>query len=163
MEYRVYYDIQQVAYPGWWIFAVGLLFISVGAVTFLARNNEYFSSRLWSSKFQRKVMPIYLLIFGLIGVGAGWLNYSNFAELRDTTRNGKAEVVEGLVKEFVPMPYHGHGKESFVVNGHRFSYSDYDLTKGFNQSQSHGGPIREGLQVRIAHVDGKIIKLEIPK
>jgi hypothetical protein len=105
MEYRVYYDIQQVAYPGWWIFAVGLLFISVGAVTFLARNNEYFSSRLWSSKFQRKVMPIYLVIFGLIGVGAGWLNYSNFAELRDATRNGKAEVVEGLVKEFVPMPY----------------------------------------------------------
>jgi hypothetical protein len=28
MEYRIYYDIQQVAYPGWWVFAVGLVLIS---------------------------------------------------------------------------------------------------------------------------------------
>jgi hypothetical protein len=159
MEYQVYYDIQHVAYPGWWIFAVGLLFISAGVVGFLARNTPRFGS----SMFQRKVMPIYIVIFGLIGIGAGWLNYSTFAELRDAARNGKTGVAEGQVKEFVPMPDHGHGSESFVVNGHRFSYSDYDLTKGFNQSQSHGGPIREGLQVRIEHVDGKIIKLEIPK
>jgi hypothetical protein len=163
MEYRVYYDIQQVAYPGWWVFAIALFFISAGAVAFLARNNKKFSSRYRSSDLQRKVMPIFAIIFGLLGVGAGWLNYSNFAELRDAARNGKAEVVEGQVKEFVPMPYQGHANESFVVNGHRFSYSDYDLTKGFNQSQSHGGPIKEGLQVRIEHVDGKIIKLEIPK
>lgn len=58
-------------------------------------------------------------------------------------------------------PYSGHARETFVVNGQYFSYSDYDLTQGFNQTQSHGGPIKEGLQVRITHVDGSIVKLEI--
>src|SRR5262249_26377321 len=118
MEYRVYYDIQQVAYPGWWIFALGLLFISLGAAPFFTRNNEYFSSRFWSSKFQRKETPIFPIIFGLLIVGAELLSYSNFAKLREASRNGKAEVVEGQVTEFVPMPYQGHAKESFVFNIH---------------------------------------------
>ncbi|MGH9970245.1 MAG: hypothetical protein ACREBG_20950 [Pyrinomonadaceae bacterium] len=61
------------------------------------------------------------------------------------------------------MPFEGHADETFVVDGHRFSYSDYDETKGFNRTQSHGGPMREGLQVRITHVDGSIVKLEIAR
>jgi hypothetical protein len=163
MEYQVYYNLQQTGYPSWWIFGVGLLFISVGTIFFLARNNRSFNSMFESSEFQRKVMPIFAIIFGMLWLGAGALNYSYFAELRNAAQNGKAKVVEGPVKEFVPMPYEGHADESFVVNGHRFAYSDYDLTKGFNQTQSHGGPIREGLQVRITYIDDKIIKLEIAK
>ena len=49
------------------------------------------------------------------------------------------------------------------MNGQYFSYSDYDLTKGFNQTQSHAGPLKEGVQVRITHVDGSIVKLEIAR
>jgi hypothetical protein len=161
MEYRVYYDIQQVIYPAWWVMAVGLLIISIGATLFLARNNKVFNSVFESSGFQKTVMPIFAIIFGMIWVALGMLSYPTFAGLRNAARDGRYEVVEGQVREFVPMPYEGHARESFVVDGHRFSYSDYDLTMGFNQSRSHGGPIREGLQVRIAHVDGKIVKLEI--
>lgn len=108
-------------------------------------------------------MPVFIIFFGALLVSVGCLSYSSFVGLRDAARSGKVEVAEGQVKEFVPMPYEGHANESFVVNGHRFEYSDYDLTKGFNQSQSHGGPIREGLQVRITYIDDKIVKLEIAK
>ena len=163
MGYQVYYDIQQVGYPGWWIFGVGAFFISVGMIFFLARNNRSFNSMFESSDLQSKVMPIVAVIFGMIGLGAGALNYSHFAELRNAARNGEHEVAEGRVKEFVPMPAGGKGDESFVVNGQRFSYSEYDLTKGYNQTQNQGGPIREGLQVRIAHVNGEIIRLEIAR
>jgi hypothetical protein len=103
--------------------------MSLGVVAFLARKSNPFGS----SEFQRKVMPYVTFIFGLLAVSGGWLDYSNFAELRDAARNGKAEIIEGQVKEFVPMPYQGHANESFVVNGHRFSYSDYGSTKGFTQ------------------------------
>jgi hypothetical protein len=35
------------------------------------------------------------------------------------------------------------------------------VTQGFNDSQNHGGPMREGLRVRIADVNGEIARLEI--
>ena len=104
-----------------------------------------------------------MTFFGIVWTGAWALNYSLYARLHDAVDRKEYRVVEGRVTEFVPMPYQGHANESFVVSGHRFSYSDYDLTKGFNWTQSHGGPIRENLQVRITYVDDSIVKLEIAK
>ncbi|GAC1417844.1 MAG: hypothetical protein NVSMB69_18760 [Novosphingobium sp.] len=51
--------------------------------------------------------------------------------------------------------------EHFDVAGVTFSYSDYVITAGFNNSASHGGPIREALPVRICHRDGEILRLEV--
>ena len=79
-----------------------------------------------------------------------------------------ASVVEGPVENFVPMPYQGHSLESFDVAGVHFAYSDYVLTSGFNNTSSHGGPIRQGLYVRIHYVRlgrsedaNSIVRLEI--
>jgi hypothetical protein len=60
------------------------------------------------------------------------------------------------------MPKSGHKMESFTVNGVKFEYSDFVVTPGFNNATSHGGPIREGLPVRISHIDNTILKLEVP-
>ena len=163
MEYQVAYDIQNVMYPGWWIFAVGLLFFSVGLVIIFFGDRKPLNSIIESSTKQRVVMPIFSCIFASLWIGFGIMNYSNFANLRTDAANGSTEVVEGKVEQFVPMPYHGHAQETFIVNGRYFSYSDYDQTKGFNNTQSHGGPMKEGLQVRITHVDGSIVKLEVAK
>jgi len=163
MEYQVAYDIQQVTYPGWWIFGSALALCSAGTAALLLRDNPTYKSIFDTTGIQRTLIPIFIFAFGLLWVALGTLNYSHFANLRNTARNGGAEVVEGQVKEFIPMPYQGHARETFVVNGHPFSYSDYDETGGFNHTQSHGGPMKEGLQVRITHVDGSIVKLEIAK
>jgi hypothetical protein len=62
------------------------------------------------------------------------------------------------------MPYTGHPVESFMVNGVLLSYSDFDKSKcGFRNTASHGGPIHEGLQVRISAHAGRILNLEIAK
>ena len=60
------------------------------------------------------------------------------------------------------MPAEGHQDETFTVNGIHFAYSDYVITGGFNQTQSHAGPIREGFAVRIHYVarGNIIVKLE---
>ena len=163
MEYQVAYDIQQIAYHGWWIFGVGLVFISAGTAALILRKNPTYNSIFETRGIQRTLMPVFAVGFGLLWLGIGTLNYSHFANLRNAASNGGAEVVEGDVKEFVPMPYEGHAEETFVVSGRYFSYSDYDETKGFNQTQSHGGPMKEGLHVRITHVDGTILKLEIAR
>ncbi len=75
---------------------------------------------------------------------------------------GHYEVVEGTVSNFHPMPYQGHDEESFSVSGVGFSYSDYiGDSSCFNRTASHGGPIREGLRVRVAYVDDCILRLDV--
>jgi hypothetical protein len=55
----------------------------------------------------------------------------------------------------------GRNWESFTVAGQKFSYSDFDLEPGFNTSRARGGPIDEGVVVRITHRHGKILRLEV--
>ena len=74
-----------------------------------------------------------------------------------------AHFIEGTVSQFIPMPYTGHAMESFVVHGVRFAYSDYVITAGFNNTSSHGGPIREGLPVRIWYRGNEILRLDVAK
>jgi hypothetical protein len=61
------------------------------------------------------------------------------------------------------MPYTGHAMESFCVQEQCFSYSDYVVTTGFHNTASHGGPIREGLNVRIEYIGNIILKLEVAR
>jgi hypothetical protein len=83
--------------------------------------------------------------------------------LAQTLQRGQFKVVEGTVTNFSPMPRQGHTKESFEVDGHHYEYSDFILTGGFNHTSSHGGPIRNGLRVRIADVGGVIARLEVER
>ncbi len=88
-----------------------------------------------------------------------------YLRTRRAMREGHIATVEGVVEDFHPMPYSGHDTERFVVRGVQFSYSDYISSSAFNQKSSHGGPIREGLRVRIEYMGdsraAEIVKLEI--
>jgi hypothetical protein len=87
--------------------------------------------------------------------------YSGYSSATNALDTGKYSVVEGPVTQFVPMPYTGHSEESFVVDGKRFSYSDFIVTSGFHNAASHGGPIRAGLYVRVSYIGNVILRLEI--
>jgi hypothetical protein len=84
-----------------------------------------------------------------------------FARARDAYAKGNYSTVEGTVTNFHPMPYSGHQNETFSVNGVKFSYSDYVLVPCFNNTASHGGPIHDGLSVRIAYSGDCILRLEV--
>jgi hypothetical protein len=84
-----------------------------------------------------------------------WRDYS---ALRNALKEGNVAVVEGRVENFVFIP---HKTERFSVCGASFSYSNYLVTAGFNNTNSYGGPIREGMWVRIAHSGNSIARLEI--
>lgn len=79
----------------------------------------------------------------------------------DAYLEGKYKVVEGRVEQFNPMSYSGHGKESFIVDHVRFEYSQNIVKPGFRKTRTRGGPIRDGLNVRISYMGGMILKLEI--
>ena len=78
-------------------------------------------------------------------------------------QRGDYQIVEGRVTKFDPMPVEGHKNECFSLQNQRFCYSDYMIAPGFRNAASHGGPIREGLQVRIAHRGSIILRIESAK
>jgi hypothetical protein len=87
-------------------------------------------------------------------------NYSAYRDLRRAVENGRYAVVEGAVQEFVPGLPEGHQNEQFRVGTHRFEYSPYLGLTGFRRLRAAGGPLREGLQVRIYDVNGTIARLD---
>jgi hypothetical protein len=84
-----------------------------------------------------------------------------YARARNSYVKGDYSIAEGTVANFHPMPYSGHPNETFSINGVEFSYSDYIVVPCFNNTASHGGPLRDGLRVRIAYSGNCILKLEV--
>ena len=112
----------------------------------------------------------YLLVgtsFCVIAFVVGFGSYREYTyglpEAARALREGRVSTIEGRVADFVPMPLSGHADEQFTVSGVRFSYSDYVVVPCFNNTSSHGGPIREGLWVRLAYRGNCILKLEVWK
>lgn len=83
------------------------------------------------------------------------------AEHIKALKTGNFSVVEGRVQGFHPMPKSGHELESFSLSGRRFSYSDFVANPCFNNTASHGGPIREGLHVQISYSGDCILRIEL--
>jgi hypothetical protein len=121
---------------------------------------------IWVIRWPGRRILRYWLTALLLFAGLGSLvvviyAFTDYYKCRNVLLSGQAKVVEGRVERFVPMPYGGHDFEQFSVGGVSFAYSDFVLACGFRNTSSHGGPIREGIDVRIHYVDGDILKLEI--
>lgn len=103
----------------------------------------------------------YFLFSG--SISALWLlsSFTSYSSLRDARVSGAYQTVEGCLEAFHPMPESGHDDERLIVGGRTFTYSNYGVTSGFRNAESHGGPIHRDSWVRIAHVDNDIIKLEV--
>ncbi|HEY9128046.1 MAG TPA: hypothetical protein VIM62_13015 [Acidobacteriaceae bacterium] len=133
-----------------------------------------FGIRLYLGKTSRMYKPLRLFVATcLSGLSVLFLcvitprifleNYAAF----HACESGNCKLAEGLVADFDPMPYEGHKDECFSVQTNRFCYSDYMASPGFRNTASHGGPIHEGLPVRVAFIPTRqgnlILKLEIAK
>ena len=156
MNASVYYDILEENYVlrEFVPFLVLSIFIFIGLVMSVYLVKE----RAWATLRRRSFLMLMFLV--LPSVFLGFLVFER-NQCLEWARNGNFSIVEGTVTKFKPMPYSGHQMESFEVDGIRFEYSDFNLNSGgFNNTTSHGGPIREGLSVRIAYNSGRILKIE---
>jgi len=116
------------------------------------------------------VAAILLVLVAAVGASLGtvWIVASTAVSVDDTARAVDASpVVEGAVENFHPMPPGGHDSERFYVAGVHFEYSHWAMTQGFNQDVTVGGPLRNGLYVRIHYVrfgtppENVIVRLEL--
>jgi len=140
-----------------WSFVLpGLISLAFSAITIFGKLRFNWKQPSWP-------LSIFACCFGVI-----WLSAATIPTMHETSaalsafQRGDYELVEGPVTDFDPMPYEGHRPECFSVQDRRFCYSDYEISPGFHNAASHGGPIRAGLQVRIAYVGNTILRLEVP-
>lgn len=96
------------------------------------------------------VCALFVLLWSAISLIAQWDMYDKTV---GAYNRGEYEIVEGYVENFDPMPYGGHKNESFEIKGVKFSYSDYAIQPGYNNTKSHGGVIKEnGQHLKIGYV-----------
>ena len=158
MTYVVVFDASTEGYRGYMFLWPLLAFVVVGTGWILWQRRLARSARNWLRQFS----PYIFTTIGVLSTAAvNVVSYRDYREMVQRLNAGKYTVVEGRVQQFDPMPWGGHKNETFVVDDHFYSYSDYQVTAGFNRTSSHGGPIRQGLHVRIADVDGVIGRLEV--
>ena len=162
MNYKLVFDISQAGYKSWPFPAIGFIFIAIGLLFVLFRKRI---PGWWRNHpRERNVFSFSFLGFAVIWTFSSfWGTYNDYSAMRSAQKAGSFNVAEGKVTNFIPMPYDGHSMEKFCVQGHCFEYSDYAISSGFNNTSSHGGPIREGLPVRVTFIGNKIIKLEVAR
>jgi hypothetical protein len=159
MTYRTVFDVSQNGYAAWWFPAFGLIFVFLAAGAVMGLPGLRWGQR---GRVKDWFSLGFTVFWTLAVLGA------TFADYRDAVsklREGKYAVVEGPVSDFAALPKGGwwldQKAETFVVDGRRFTYSGAVVTAGFHQMASQGGPIHEGLQVRIAYSGSEILRLEI--
>jgi hypothetical protein len=146
----------------------GVIFVVIGGALWRLRHHVGWAWRgpLGASAAGRSAFAGLFLGFAVVWtVGASIAVVGPQQNARRLLENGEARVVEGEVRNFHPMPAGGHDTERFAVGGVQFAYSEYAIGPGFRHTSAHGGPMREGLPVRI-HYSGEpqgatILKLEI--
>ena len=160
MNYHTVFDIAAAGFKSWSFPAFGLIFVAIGAILFVRRRSL---PGRWSERPRASAAfaGVYLA-FAVFWTATAFLStYGEYRSLSEAERSGQVQVVEGRVADFRPMPAAGHAMERFCVADACFEYSDFVVTGGFNNTSSHGGPIRAGLAVRVSHVHGRIVKLEV--
>lgn len=158
--YTVVFDARNAGLPGWELIPVGLVFIAIGYFTRSAPVPQPRAPKL-----------AWLLRNGLLVFACFWTATATLLIVGDTLRtryrlnHGDYTVVEGVVSNFVPGDWIGHRHELWRVRSadqdHWYTYSRSTITSGFRQTQEEGGPIHNGVHVRIADEDGLIARLEV--
>ena len=88
------------------------------------------------------------------------LTWGSYYSLTRALREGTATALEGIVTQF-HRASNPKAHESFVLDGHTFSYSTYALKQGFNTLSLGGSPIADGRYVRLVYRGDHILRLEI--
>jgi hypothetical protein len=98
------------------------------------------------------VAAVALMFIGLLGC----IQLPAYSLSRQLAAGG-ATVTEGAVYSTAT----GRGWECFSIGDHRYCYGNSLFEVGFHQTAASGGPIRDGLQVRVSSIGDVIVRLEI--
>jgi hypothetical protein len=139
--YKTVFDATEAGWQTWPAVVPGLVIMAAGIC-------------LWFQKNAPRRFSVFIICFSALWTAlAGWYTYGEYREVHRAIDEGRTKFAEGPVTHFVPMPKGGHAMESFCIAERCFTYSDYVVTTGFNNTAVKGGPItRNGIKARITYV-----------
>lgn len=160
MEYEVAFEIERNGLGVLWYPLVGLL-CAGGVFAFTEYFNRYVA--VGATRF---IPSFRIAIIGFIllwTIGAFLVVGPSQSKLRQSYEEGRFEVVEGVVENFNSNPRgrNDNEMESFSVNDHFFEYNYFEPSPSFNHTAYHGGPVKEGMQVKVTYIGDVIVKLEV--
>ena len=156
---RVVYDLDREGFSEW-PFLLALCGLALLSVAFIIYDRRRPRAGLQGA-YRRVFLYAFALMAWTIAIPGVLDMLSAYRTNVRALREGQYERVEGIVQHFVPAPAGGHRDETFDVAGHHYAYSDFVVVPGYHRSQSHGGVVREGARVRIADLNGTILRLEL--
>lgn len=163
-RYQVVFDVASADTSVWPVVGGIGFALLVGIVLFdLYRLRTAQPSRLMPARSSDSLslLTLIALLMAVLVFSFLYVTSNQQRTLVAAERSGAATLVEGVVSHFVPWPHGPHKMERFCVASTCFEYSDHVINGGFNRTSAEGGPIREGLRVRVMHVGGVIVRLEI--
>ncbi|MCO6479224.1 MAG: hypothetical protein J5I94_21495, partial [Phaeodactylibacter sp.] len=83
-----------------------------------------------------------------------------YFDYRSALKDHRYQEVEGEVENYNPHAIGVQFEESFTVRGVEFHYSSISIF-GFRKTQRRGGPLDNGVYVRIQYYKGTILRLWI--
>lgn len=152
MNFNLYFDIIHSGYSAWMSIIILSAFV-LGSLSILLIGIKIKLKLLKFISIVFLIISIPILVFTLSR------NVGEYFQLVSILEENKFEIIEGYVKNFIPKEKSNRKRESFIIDGIKFIYSDHDITSAFKQSKIQGGPIYEGAYVKIHYYDGKILRL----
>lgn len=148
---NILYEVPTTFEFDYFDFALNFVLMAACLTIFVkCKNIKYKDTRYEIVKIISILCFGFLLLFNAIDITSSLDMHKKIAKQYEV---GNYEIVEGFVEDFVPMPYEGHGNESFEINGVKFSYSDYIELCGYNNAKSHGGVIEgNGQHLKIGYI-----------
>lgn len=155
--FQTIFDVAREGYGAWWFPAIGLVFVFVGGL-FVLNPTLAILVGIWGRP--KKLFSWVFLGFSVLWTAVTFgITYNEYRAATTALKEGRYSIAEGPLANFVSGPK----QESFAVGDRSFSYSDNIVTAGFRHTASHGGPIHEGLYVRVTYVGNLILRLEIAR
>jgi len=155
-SYRLIFDASTVRYPTWQWVSPWLAAALLGLV--LVRFPHIYGAR---PRYFRTFGVLLCVVGCLAAVGIEIASRSQRNRIVGALTSGRFRVVEGRITNFHPGSTDSHPPEEFDVGTHHYRYAPAEALYGFNRVAGGGGPLRAGLSVRIADVEGVIARLEI--
>ena len=110
-----------------------------------------------------RALPFILLVFGF-AVAALYARraHADYTALRSAYEKGQCEITDGTIEHFVPGRYTKYDSlESFDIGTKQFAYPSPGNTAAYKTTAADGGPMKNGLHVRIHRCEGDIARIDI--
>jgi hypothetical protein len=147
----VLYDVTRTNAIDWGDALPFILMIGVG-VSLLVRSDD--RRYRWGG--------IALVAFGFLGAAtSAGVDVMQRRRLSTRLRNGEFDRVEGMISDFSPGSTDGHTPEAFKVAGHVYTFRSKLHMAGYHEVQGEDGPLRDGVKMRIADINGIVARLEL--